>query len=77
MSRRRLGGGGWWPRSPFEYDPVFDKASPSCPRCGGLRKIPEPIDEEKLDALVPCPHCQMWCLDCKRYVTRKGHVCRK
>ena len=62
-----------WPRSFF--DPPIDLPPGACGWCGGLGEIPEQIDEEKADMMVPCPHCRMWCKPCRAWVKRAGHNC--
>ena len=56
---------------------LFDMPGPpgSCPRCGGMGRVPESIDRELPDVMVPCDMCQMWCGRCKQWVAKKGHQC--
>jgi hypothetical protein len=47
-----------------------------CPNCHGSGLVAETIDEEQFDVAVPCPTCQDFCFECKKWVTREGHQCQ-
>ena len=56
-------------------DPWPDDDPKVCGACGGLGSVPETIDEERYDVLVPCEWCQRYCKTCKEYVPKEGHEC--
>lgn len=45
----------------------------ACGICGGFGAIPETIDEERHDVMVPCYRCQKFCEACKQWVKTEGH----
>lgn len=55
-------------------EPDLNPPKGSCTRCGGLGRVPEQIDEDRHDVMVPCFMCQMFCKTCGRW-RAKVHVC--
>jgi hypothetical protein len=47
-----------------------------CRACDGLGAVPETIDEERYDVMVPCHFCRVFCKLCDRYVAKTGHQCK-
>lgn len=47
-----------------------------CARCGGLGEIPETIDAERFDVMMPCHSCHLYCVECDAWVPRNGHKCK-
>ena len=74
MSRFVEWGGELWGREVF--NPPFNLPPGVCTWCGGLGVVPEQIDEERFDVAVPCWQCQMFCKQCRHWVTRQNHTCR-
>jgi hypothetical protein len=75
MSRMVRYGGQLFPRGLFE--PPLNPPRGACVHCGGLGHVPEQIDEDLPDEMVPCSWCQIYCRKCKRWVTKKDHVCQQ
>lgn len=73
MSRLVKFGGKIYPRYLFEATGSDPR---DCPQCGGLGVVPEQLDDDRIDEMVPCPTCKMWCKRCKRSVP-KSHVCEQ
>lgn len=47
-----------------------------CSRCGGLGLIPEMIDDEQHEEMVPCFMCREYCKACGNWVRKSGHECK-
>ena len=62
------------PRSVIQPDEILPGL---CPNCGGSGLVAETLDEEQFDVAVPCPTCQDFCFNCKKWVTREGHKCEE
>jgi hypothetical protein len=73
MSRLVQWGDKIMPRSLFEAD--LSHQADSCTVCGGATVMVEQIDDERLDVVVPCWGCRMYCRDCRKYVKKNGHQC--
>jgi hypothetical protein len=59
-----------------EVLPPLDLKPGVCVHCGGLGAVPEMIDEELPDAMVPCDWCRVYCKACDKYVLKTGHDCK-
>lgn len=47
-----------------------------CRACGGTGEVAGTIDEERLDEMVACSECQMYCRECGEWALKEGHRCR-
>jgi hypothetical protein len=56
--------------------PPLDVPKGACSRCGGSGSIPESIDEDLPDEMVPCFMCQTFCRACSDWVKKSGHECK-
>jgi hypothetical protein len=60
----------------FLCESPLDAPKGACPHCGGSGSIPESIDDERYDVLVPCVWCQEYCKACADWVKKSGHECK-
>jgi hypothetical protein len=74
MSKYVDWGGKIVPRSAVK--PMEPIEAGTCGRCGGLGAVPEQIDDDRHDVMVPCYACQVFCKACGKYRT-KPHECPK
>jgi hypothetical protein len=70
MSRLVRWGSAFVPRALVE--PAGTVQPGVCPQCGGLGSVPEQIDRDRFDEMVPCWRCRMYCKTCK-WVPKEGH----
>jgi hypothetical protein len=47
-----------------------------CVHCGGLGVVPEKVDDDLLDEMVPCFWCRRYCKACGQWVQKSGHECK-
>jgi hypothetical protein len=59
----------------FLTEPLLNPPKGACTRCGGSGSIPESIDEDLPDEMVPCFMCQEYCKTCADW-KKKGHECK-
>jgi hypothetical protein len=56
-------------------EPPDDIPPGECVECGGLGLIPEMVNDDRLDEMVPCYRCQKYCRECKEWVKKAAHEC--
>ncbi len=57
-------------------EPEVNPPASACRHCGGAGEVPETIDDEKYDVMVPCHMCRTYCKACAKWVKKSGHDCQ-
>jgi len=55
-------------------EPQYNPPAKTCGWCGGLGRVPEQLDDDRLPVMAVCQSCQEYCPACGKW-RKKGHAC--
>lgn len=64
-------------RNPFHPTvphPFEEHIEGLCPECAGAGEVLDQIDDDRFPVPVPCPRCQTYCKECKKWAPKENHV---
>jgi hypothetical protein len=61
---------------PYAMVAIRETIAPgTCAICGGLGRVPEQLDDDRLPVMAPCWSCREYCKKCAAW-KKKGHMCQ-